>query len=307
MFDDFRAPTRVETAIASIRNDHRHGASELAIRAAKVFDLARPASGVSKAQYMRTIRQLERELRGLRPAMAPVRNVAANIVGLTVAAAKECRSAEETFGVLVRTAKRVRAERARVPELVASYLHKVAPTIRHPLVISYSSLVVAVLRSWPKGRLHVTVCESRPAYEGRRTATLLNGRAASVSLITDAQAGLAFENCDSVIMGCDTVHASGAVVNKTGSYLIALAAQRAKRPVIVLGDTLKLSNRPLREGEDHPQHEVWRRPPRGVRIRNVSFEIVPADCIDHIVLETGAYPPTAMRDFAERARQGRER
>lgn len=291
--------------MASIRNDHRRGASEIAVRVSRLFDLARPARRVSKAKYTRAIRRLEREICKLRPAMAPLGNVAADIVDLTVAAARECRDAEETFSVLVRAAGTVRAERARVPERVAQHLRDTVPDLRRPMVISYSSLVVAVLDAWPKRHLHVTVCESRPAYEGRRTAILLSERAASVKLITDAQAGIAVDACDSVVLGCDTVHSSGAVVNKTGSYLVALAARRAKRPVFVLGDSLKLSDRPLLAREHHSQRQVWRRPPPGVRVANVPFEVIPADCIDRIVLETGAYRPEDMTGVAMKARRDR--
>ena len=63
------------------------------------------------------------------------------------------------------------------------------------MVISYSSRVLNALGAKGRGGRRVTVCESRPALEGRRTARLLVGRVGSVTLITESQAGAAMKDC----------------------------------------------------------------------------------------------------------------
>lgn len=58
------------------------------------------------------------------------------------------------------------------------------------------------------------------------------------------QAGLFVGQADLVLLGADAVSATAAV-NKSGSYLLALAAQAAGVPVYVAADTSKLSPGPL--------------------------------------------------------------
>jgi translation initiation factor eIF-2B subunit delta len=305
VFAEFRAPRRVVAALERIERDRRRGASELAAQMVDVLAYARPARGITRTRYVGALRRLVSGARRLRPTMVPIGNVAGRIFDEAAPAMQRCEEADEAYAVLAKATEQLRGHMSRMPQEVTRHLRKRYPRLRRPLLISYSSLVVKVLGAWPR-RMRVTVCESRPALEGRRTASLLRGRAASVAVITEAQAAIALDDCDSVVMGCDAIDAHGAVVNKTGSYLLALAAREAALPVVVLGDTLKLAPSLPRRPEAHSPQDVWRNPPRGVTARNVCFERVPPACIDCIVLETGTYRPRAIQRLIG-ATKGRSR
>ena len=61
------------------------------------------------------------------------------------------------------------------------------------------------------------------------TAQTLAAAGMRVTLLTDAEAGLFIPECAAVVVGADSILADGAVVNKAGTYLLALAAH-ANRP-----------------------------------------------------------------------------
>jgi translation initiation factor 2B subunit (eIF-2B alpha/beta/delta family) len=307
----FSAGLRIEQQLDRIAHDRRSGANGLAERAAQVLAGARPARAVDVKAYVRAVEVLARRVEGLRPAMVPVGNVSRHIGAHFAARASTFASAAEAYAALNDIASATRARLRDIPDQVASAVCKRFPAIARPLVISYSSQVVVTVSALRRRPLHVTVCESRPALEGRRTAALLRGHA-RVTMITEAQAGRAVGTCDSVMLGCDAIDASGSIVNKSGSYLLALAGQRARKPVIVVGNSFKLRASALPasrgqtrslyndEGERHPASQVWRNPPHGIRIENVAFETVPAECLDYIVLETGVYRPALMKKIVGR-------
>jgi len=92
--------------------------------------------------------------------------------------------------------------------------------------------------------LSVIVCESRPLCEGVTMAQRLAAAGLSVTLITDAQAGVFVEEADLVLLGADAVTPAG-VVNKVGSKLLALAAKAAGVPVVAVTDSRKVTPGPV--------------------------------------------------------------
>jgi translation initiation factor 2B subunit (eIF-2B alpha/beta/delta family) len=87
---------------------------------------------------------------------------------------------------------------------------------------------VALRSSAPK----VIVAESEPGGEGARVARTLTGAGLEVVVITDSAIASALEafNVDLVMVGADAVAPSGAILNKVGTRLAALAARDAGIP-----------------------------------------------------------------------------
>lgn len=282
----FEKPERVEKALAGVVADRRSGASELVLRALSVFTLARPVARVSTARYRQAVRRLARRVCQARPAMAPIERVAKSLIDDFELKADGCKTAVEVYHELVWSVRRVENDFARLGERVAAHFLSRFGHIRRPIVISYSSRVIQTLDAMPRGKLHVTVCESRPALEGRRMAKRLAAHAGAVTLITEAQIGIFVGESDCVVLGCDAIHADGSIVNKSGSYVLALAGKAARKPVVVIGDSYRLGPVAF-SSENHPEQDVWRNPPRRVRPRNICFERVDAELLDYYVLETG--------------------
>ena len=104
---------------------------------------------------------------------------------------------------------------------------------------------------WP-AQLHAARAPPSASYRAgcgvnRPAPTLAGSKGASPTVCPlpfALQAGLFVGQADLVLLGADAFTATAAV-NKSGSYLLALAAQAAGVPVYVAADTSKLSPGPL--------------------------------------------------------------
>jgi translation initiation factor eIF-2B subunit delta len=135
----------------------------------------------------------------------------------------------------------------------------------------------------------VIFSEARPRLEGHRFAQWLSAADLQGELITDAQLGHHMSRADVALVGADAVLADGSVVNKAGSYLLALAARDLRVPLYVCCESFK---RTLRAAVDFELEEVdpgelGAPDLPGIRPRNVYFDITPARLISAWVDETG--------------------
>jgi translation initiation factor eIF-2B subunit delta len=300
---EFKNPNRIESRLASIVEDRRSGASEMALRALRLFGAIQPAPGVSAARYLRATHRLGKRVQRARPTVASIEGVVARLMYELDAASSEFDTARAVQAEVRDISLRLRDELGDVARRVVRHFTQRFGRIRRPLVISYSSRVTQAIAAMRKP--HVTVCESRPALEGRRTAKLLRASSGSVTLITEAQIAIAMENCDGVVLGCDAIYPDGSIVNKAGSHLVALAADDRNLPVIVLGDTYKLTDARGGAYETHPKKQVWRGAPQGVGVQNVCFERVPGSLVGYIVMENGVFTGNKIRPVWDRAREKR--
>jgi translation initiation factor eIF-2B subunit delta len=139
----------------------------------------------------------------------------------------------------------------------------------------------------------VLVAESRPRLEGRDTARALAAAGIDTWIVADAALPLLVSQASAVWLGADAVTEQG-VINKVGSYTVALAAREHGVPVwaiavrrkLMPGDTAALGI------VEMPAAEIWEDAPAGVRPRNVYFEMVPAPLLRGVVVEDGVLGAT---------------
>jgi translation initiation factor eIF-2B subunit delta len=152
---------------------------------------------------------------------------------------------------------------------------------------SYSSTVLGVLEH-ARG-IEVICPESRPLGEGLSTAKELGAKGIQVRLVTDFAALSLVGECDLVMVGADAITLAG-VVNKIGTYGLALAAQDKKIPFYVLAGWEKFLPPPfsqaLRIEKKDPQ-EVAQETMPNVVVENRYFEITPLDLITGVVTQAG--------------------
>ncbi len=168
---------------------------------------------------------------------------------------------------------------------------------------------LGVIRSAVLAGKKITVIadETRPVLQGARlTAWELQQAGIPVTLITDNMAGYLMQQgqVDAVIVGADRVAANGDVVNKIGTYMVAVLARHHQIPFYVafpsstLDDTLATGAQiPI---EERAPEEVtgWgecRWAPEGVAVRNPAFDITPAALVSAWITEEGVFrqPPKA--------------
>ena len=163
-----------------------------------------------------------------------------------------------------------------------------------------SSAALSVIKhAFDEGKdIRVIATESRPRHQGYLTTKELADYGIDVTLIVDSAVRYFMKEVDVVVVGADTVTVNGALINKTGTSQIALAAKEARVPFMVAAETYKFSPKTLlgelvvieeRDAAEVVKGELLNHP--NVTVRNPAFDVTPRDYIDLIVTEIGATPP----------------
>jgi S-methyl-5-thioribose-1-phosphate isomerase len=156
----------------------------------------------------------------------------------------------------------------------------------------------------------VIACEARPLLQGARLTVYELARLGIYhELIVDAAApGLIRSGAvDAVILGCDRVAANGDVANKVGTYGLALAANAAAIPFVVVGPTSSIDATTASGDEiaieERDADEVRRARGEpltlpGTPCRNPAFDVTPAELVTALVTERGVASPVTAASIA---------
>lgn len=230
-----------------------------------------------------------REAQAAQPSMALVHQFAARALAIADSSVERGDVPEDLRRNLTASCDAERDDLTRAVSDAAKVAAKLV-TEREPWVatLSASAGVLAAMRELAsRGRkVHALVAESRPLFEGRETARALVAAGIEPWLVTDAALPLLVSQASAVWIGADAVTDLG-VLNKIGSYTLALAAREHGVPVWAIATRRKFmpaSTASLRIRE-MPPAEVWDTPAPGVRPRNVYFEMVPHALLRGVVVE----------------------
>lgn len=111
------------------------------------------------------------------------------------------------------------------------------------LIHSYSSVVLDVIKcASERGlRIKVITTEGMPS----RTSQIVKAKCDECEIecqtIYDTAVAIAMPDVDCVMVGCEAVLANGGIVNKVGTYGLALIAQHFQKPVYVFCESYKFS------------------------------------------------------------------
>ena len=291
--------------VAVIQQDRDKGAAQLAVDAVRLLGDMAADREIPDARLVELFPHTARTLGKSRPSMAPLLNAAGALLAAWLEAGGEGRPAEARQAV-VETAQRWIARQGMAAAVIADNAAKViSGTV---ITLSYSSTIIRALEvCWDRNLLSgVIVGESRPLFEGRRTAAELASRGVPVALITDAEMGIFVSSTNFAVVGADTIMAGGAVANKAGTLLLALAAHRCHVPFYTLADTQKIAPSPGHhrrmsfDVEEKGPEEVLPEPVEGVAVRNAYFDLTPGRYIAGYVTEDGVL---TRHEVAERARR----
>ncbi|ENH73709.1 Putative translation initiation factor eIF-2B subunit 2 [Fusarium oxysporum f. sp. cubense race 1] len=166
--------------------------------------------------------------------------------------------------------------------------------------------------------VEVHVLESRPLFEGvkmaQSIASCANNSKAKTRLIihTDASVGIAAKDIDIVLIGADLIDKTAAVSNKVGSLPVVLTAKYVspKAKIVILSEKEKVLPFAPPGQEENDSCEVmqaWgdlssaaREVPHSlVTVKNVYFEWVSPDLIDHYITEDGVTGRVGMSNYAQ--------
>ncbi|HLF53767.1 MAG TPA: hypothetical protein VI544_01170 [Candidatus Nanoarchaeia archaeon] len=149
-----------------------------------------------------------------------------------------------------------------------------------------TNVVNALIYAKKKGKkFEVYSTETRPLFQGRKTAKELSKNKIRVTTFVDSALLEAIKKSDLIFIGADAILFSG-IINKIGSGAVAELALNHKKPFYVIADSWKFSPKNVKI-EERDFHEVWKNAPKKIKIRNPAFEKVDKKYIKGIVSEHG--------------------
>jgi ribose 1,5-bisphosphate isomerase len=141
-----------------------------------------------------------------------------------------------------------------------------------------------------KKNFKVIVTETRPLYQGLKTAKELLEMGIPVVYCEDSAMAYMMKETAKTMVGCDAILPDGSIVNKIGTFLLALVAKEFGRPFLVVGETLKMTEQVEIEQRAAPEVIDPRKLP-GAEVVNPAFDITPGDLVTAIITEKGKLVP----------------
>lgn len=120
------------------------------------------------------------------------------------------------------------------------------------LIKGYSHLVKQILLNAHSQGLKLTIyiLETRPECEGYQMYKELSSQNMHCVLLIDSAMGFIMENVDFVLTGAELVTENGGIVNRIGTYSLALCASCLEKPFYVVAENYKFSRIfPLGQGD----------------------------------------------------------
>jgi len=293
-------PERLSAELADmvqrVRDDREHGASWLAHEAVRALAVAsHPGDTHHAIARLDALHAAAAAFVAARPSMAAVANSAARVW------AAACQSDAAPPARLDAAHEAAQTVLQTWDDAAAAIYREALPLLTGTVFThSRSGTVEAVLRhlaaSGDASKHEAFVTESRPGGEGVALARSLAASGWHVTLVADAACGHFVGEANVVVLGADSIRADGSVVNKIGSYPLALAARAAQMPVCVLCETRKVAapDFPLVYEEMDPR-EILPEATPGITPRNVYFDRTPSDLISYIVTEQGVLARDEVR------------
>jgi translation initiation factor 2B subunit (eIF-2B alpha/beta/delta family) len=159
-----------------------------------------------------------------------------------------------------------------------------------------TNVINSLIYSKKKGKkFEVYNTETRPLYQGRKTANELRKAGIKVTMFIDSAAAVALEKennkdniyVNKVFIGADALLKNG-IINKIGSGMFSEIAHKNNIPVYIVADSWKFTKNKL-PLEQRSLNEVWDKTSRDerIRIKNPAFEFVNKKYITSIITEHG--------------------
>lgn len=325
------APARVlEDGLATLKGDHESGARELAAVALGVYiDVLRELDIADKGVWWANVRRVGWHLwkNGRETMGAAILHVVLASLDIIQEAVKGELSntvVTEVIASIEHLARQRKCSTYKITNAFTTFLEQNATSkpIRIVTLSSSSTIAACLLHAIAilPHTINLQILESRPLYEGAKLAYKLSSAISpdfrskiSITVLTDASAGIAAQDADLLLIGADLIDKHGNVSNKTGSLPAVLAARHVSRSVKVVVVSEKEKVLPF-EAPGHEENDatevsaswgVEEAGVGGVKVRNVYFEWVDCELVDVYVTDEGvAGREDVMRwagDIARRA------
>jgi ribose 1,5-bisphosphate isomerase len=300
-----KAPAKfgnLDETVRKIREVEIQGANDIAEAGVKALKhVIEKSPATTRRVFLEELNQAAEKLKESRPTEPALRN-AVNSITSSVEN-YELKSMDNVRKYAMRQADRFLRELSVVVDTIAGIG---AEEIRDGDVIvthCHSEHVVAILKKAKEKRKHfrVIVTETRPLKQGLMTAKELSEAGIDTTYIIDSAAATVMKQATKMLVGADAILADGSIVNKIGTYALALLAKQFQTPVFVAAETLKFdpitimgAAEPIeqRSAEEVADPQDMKR----VHILNPAYDVTPAELIDAMITEKGITRPGLIRE-----------
>jgi len=223
----------IQDLLRELRNDNTSGANEFIDKALEIIKFQLRLTRDPHKDIREEIFNLSKQIIDTRPSMAPLINtmgylihdlgkVNKSIIGkrlnqFNIYRKKIKKSLELAFQTILK-------ENKKIPLKI--------------MLMSYSSTIINLLLQNEDFNFDIYVLESRPLLEGHKVAEILSTYF-KTHLIVDAAMGKFIDQIDLVLIGVDSILEDGSIINKIGTYPLAVLADSRKIDVYAVADSLK--------------------------------------------------------------------
>jgi len=288
----------INEAVKRISLDREHGAAQLAKEALKALKLIiEMDKSKNLTEFLINVEEAGFKLANARPSMASLMNLISKTIYL-IKERSNALSLKELKKFAISKINEIifESENAvnKIAELASKFI-KEKTVITH----SFSSTVIEAIKKSSVKK--VIVSEGRPLFEGRKTAIQLSKFNIPTILITDAALGFFISKSEAALVGCDSILIDGSIVNKVGTYLLALAAKDNNIPFYVVSETSKIIPKNINEIklETLSGKEIAKKLPKKIKVENLYFDITKPNLITALITEEGIIKPEEIKIKAQ--------
>jgi len=168
-------------------------------------------------------------------------------------------------------------------------------------------ITTALLYAAQQGKyFSIVVTEGRPSCAGYKVSQELLNAGIPTTIILDSAVGYMMENVDLVLVGAEGVVENGGIINKIGTYQIAMVAKSCGKPFYVAAESYKFARIfPLNQSdlpEQKDQQDKLEPCLSGVtfhpklKVENPGCDYTPPKYITLLFTDLGVLTPSAVSD-----------
>ncbi len=292
--------SKIQKKLSELRADNLSGARELVFKAMDILKSKLKLIQDPNRNIKEVIFDLAKEIINSRPSMAPL----INTIGFVLKNSKNLTKRSITEN-LIQFEKTQIDRNKSLEDNFFKFLSSNLKTHCSLMLISYSSTIINLLKKFNNFNIELYILESRPLLEGRKTAEILS-QYFKTHLIIDAAIGKFIEQVDFVLIGVDSILKDGSIVNKIGTFPLAVLANTRNKKVYAVCDSFKynlrnhfgepilIEKKPSEEIYDHDRKNDF------LEVHNYYFDITPPNYVTKIISNLGILN---IQDFLKEVKQ----
>jgi len=277
----------IQLKLEDLRTDNTSGANELIDKALEIIKIQLDLIKEPSKDIKRETFNLAKKIINSRPSMAPLINTIGFLLhDLEKITKKNLEQRINQFYI-----DRTEREKA-LAQAFRTFLTIKKMTAPKIMLISYSSTILNQLIENKDYNFEIFILESRPLLEGIRVAETLSSYF-KTNLIIDAAMGKFIDQIDLILIGVDSVLKDGSIINKIGTFPLAVLANERNIDFYAVGDCFKynLKSHYGKEViiEEKPTKELYSEESQKelLKIHNYYFDITPPKYITGIISDLG--------------------